>query len=74
MIICYLDVICVAFGKTEAYPPLVVNRNRKLSLPVSLQGMETVARRDPQIVDRRGKIDILQTPDGPLQNIGRKAQ
>ncbi len=27
------------------------------------------ARRNSQIVNRSGKIDILQTPDGPFQNV-----
>ena len=69
MIIRDLDVIGVAVDESKIYAPLVVNRNRILSLPIVLQLRQTIAGRDPQIGQTRGVLDILEFSNRPSNDI-----
>jgi len=73
MIVRYLDFIGVAFREPETDSPLVVDRNRLEALPIASERMQTVARRNLQIIKPGRMVDILQLSDGPSDDIGRKA-
>jgi hypothetical protein len=47
MIVCDLDLVCVPIRETKAYSPLIIDGDRVLTLPVSSQAMQTIARRNP---------------------------
>jgi hypothetical protein len=67
-----LDIIGIAFGETKADAPRVVDGNRMLPCPLSLEGMEPDAGRDLEIVQLSRQVDVLQLPYRPLDDIRRK--
>ena len=72
MVIRHLNVVRIAIFKTKAYTPLVVNGNRILSNPISLQLVKPIARRQLQVIYGCGEIKILQLAQCPLPNSRRK--
>lgn len=67
-----LDVVGVAVNEPEADAPLVVDRDRVLSLPVPFELMQSVAGRDSQVVKARSQVDVLELPSCPLRDVGRE--
>jgi hypothetical protein len=64
------DFVRLAVLPGEADPPLIVDPNAVLAAPVSLQHLKTVARRDPEILEARGGMEVEQlaarhAPDRP---------
>ena len=57
---------------TKADAPLVVDRNRVLALAVPLQFVESITRRDPQVVEMGGQVDVLELAHRAPGDIGRK--
>jgi hypothetical protein len=72
MVIRHLNVVRIAIFKTKAYSPLVVNGNRILSNPISLQLVKSIARRQLQVIYACSEIKILQLAQCPLPNSWRK--
>ncbi len=71
MIIGYLDIICIPF-EAKAYAPLVIDGDRVLSLSVARKGVQAIARRNLQVIERGGEIDVFQPTQGPLQYVRRQ--
>jgi hypothetical protein len=72
MIVCDLDIIGVSVDEAEAYPPLVIDGNRVLTLSIPPQAVQTVARGNPQVIEAGGIIDVLQASGGSFPKIGRQ--
>ena len=51
------------FGPHEADPPLVVDPHRVLAGPATLQRLEVVPGRKPQVLEHRGRVHGLLHPD-----------
>jgi hypothetical protein len=51
-----LDIVRIRASPSETDPPLVVDANAVLAIPVALQGFKPIARRDPQVIQGRGGI------------------
>jgi len=68
MVIRHLNVVRIAISKTKAYSPLVINGNRTLSNPISLQLVKPIARRQLQVIYACSEIKILQLAQCPLPN------
>jgi hypothetical protein len=64
-----LDVVSVTGNKPEAYAVLVVDGNRVLSFSVSPELVESIARRNPKVIQTRRQVDILQLSTCPTQYI-----
>jgi len=67
-----LDLVGVAVGETEADSPLVVDGNRMLPCPLSLERVKPVAWRDLEIIKPSRQVDVLQLPPCSLDQIRRK--
>jgi len=63
-----LDVARVSLGPPEADPPLVVDADAVLSASISTEFLQTVPRRNPQIIEQLGGIQDHEFPHGnPLE-------
>ena len=60
MVIADLDLVGVPIFEPEADSPLIVDRDGVLTLPVSLQRMQPVTRRYPEVIQTRRQIDVLE--------------
>jgi hypothetical protein len=60
MVIDDFDVFGAAVRPSEADSPLVVDANAVLSLPVSPQGLQPVSRRNPQIAEAAGNLELAE--------------
>jgi hypothetical protein len=60
MVVTDLKVVGAAFKKAEANTPLIIDRDRVLTLPITFQLMEPVSRWIPQIFQLCRQIQILQ--------------
>jgi len=60
VIVSDLDVISVILPPFEADSVLVVDSDAVLSLPVAMQFLEPVSRRNSQVVERLGRIEHRQ--------------
>lgn len=73
MVITDLHVVSVAINEAKADSPLVVYRNRMLTYPITLQRVESVARRHSQIVQPNRQIQILELSSRPFGDIARES-
>jgi hypothetical protein len=63
-----LDVVCISGSPAETDPPLGVDPNAMLAGPIPLQLLQTIARRQPQIIERRRCIEHTELPErDPLE-------
>jgi hypothetical protein len=60
VVVGYLHVVRIAINESETNPPLIVDRDRMLPLPVPFERVEPVAGRRTQIAKPSGKVDIFQ--------------
>ena len=60
MVIDDLDVIGVAVLEAETQTPLVVYPNTPLPTPVSPEGLQSVRRRDAQVINAAGDVEHLK--------------
>jgi hypothetical protein len=73
MIVGYLDLESVAIDESETDAPLVVDANRMLPFSLTLEGVQSIARRRLQIIEPSGEMDIFQATNGPSDQIRRQA-
>jgi len=59
-----LDLVGVAVLEAEADTPLVVHRDRVLTLALALKRMQPVAGRDLEVVEPGRQIDVLELARG----------
>jgi len=69
MIVCDLDLVCVPIRETKAYSPLIIDGDRVLTFPVSSQAVQTIARRNPEIIKARGICNVLKPHGGSSPKI-----
>jgi hypothetical protein len=74
MIIGNLDIKGIAVDESKANPPTLVHCDGVLSLPIALQGVQSIARRNLQVFETACQIDVLQLPDGAPSWIRAAAQ
>ena len=68
MIVGALHLERVAVLPDEAEPPLVVDADAELSRAISVQGLQAVTWRDPQILEAPRLVQLPElAPRGPLQ-------
>ena len=72
MVVRNLDVVGISVDEPETDAPPVVDGDGMLSLPVPLKFVESVARRDLQVVEAGSQVDVLQLPRRPLGDLPRK--
>lgn len=65
MVIGDLDVVCITVGEAEANAPLVIHGDRALPATVARESVQAVAARNSQIAQVTCKIDVLQPPYCP---------
>lgn len=68
MVIDDFNVEGVAVSKPETHAPLTVNAYAPLACPVAGQFFQLVGRRQPQILDSRGSVNLIHTHRCPLQD------
>src|SRR5947208_1531515 len=59
-----LDVPRVTMTPSEAYPPLIVDANAVLALPIAAEEFQVVSRWTPKIVQLPGSIDRQKLGSG----------
>ena len=57
MVVNYLNVEGIAIFPCEANPPLIVDPDAELTTAVTREGLEPIARRHPQIIERLRVIE-----------------
>ena len=60
MIVTYFDVVGISVDELKTDAPLVIDGDRVLPLPVTLERVEPITWRDLQVVQPRSQVDILQ--------------
>lgn len=69
MVVHSLDIPCRAFAPFEAYAPLIVDTDAKLSAPIAMQSFKAIARRNPQIVEPFGRVEGEKLGPTPALNL-----
>jgi len=69
MIVANFHVISVPVAPYKTYPPLIVNANAMLSFPIAFESFQPVARKDRQIFQNLGSIQVLQFSPGHVSDI-----
>ena len=72
MVVTDFNVVGIAVGEAKTDPPLVIDGNGVLPLPIALEGMEAVAGRHLEILKARRQIYVLQLPASASGDLGRK--
>lgn len=72
MVISYFNMIGVTLHVPKTNAPLIVDCNGVLSLPVAFEGMQPVARWNPQVTESCGVMNVLQPPDRPFDQVRRQ--
>ncbi len=62
MIIHNFNVVHIAVFPSEAHPPLIVDTNAVLPLPIAFQRFKLIAGRLPEILQGSGTVKIKQLP------------
>ena len=74
MIVDYLDLPGVAITPDETDPPLLVDANAMLTKSVAAKGLQTVAGRDPRIIETASRVDCNRPGPSPFIEIGGQAR
>lgn len=72
MIIRNLDPLGISIDPDKTHSPLIINPDAILAFTLSFQGLETVGRRYPQIIQGSGVADHAQLAPGDFLNIPRQ--
>ena len=62
MIIHDLDIVRITLSPDKADPPLTIDTNTVLPLPITLQCFQQISRRNPQITERWGAVENQKLP------------
>jgi hypothetical protein len=71
VVVTKLNIERIALFEPKANAPLIIDRNGVLALAVTLEGVETIARRYAKVADLRGHVNGLQFSHCPARHIGR---
>ena len=69
MVVGDLYVKCVAVDEAETDAPLFIDGYRMLPFSVTLEGMQSITGRRPEVVERGGDMYIFQAAYGPSDQI-----
>jgi len=69
VVVGHLDFIGVAIFEAKADPPLVVDVDGVLALPISAQGMQPVANGDSELVELLCEVNMIQPSYGPSDDV-----
>ena len=72
VVICNFYIICIGINEPKTNTPLIVYGNGILSFSISLQFVEPVAGRNPQIIQAGRQIKVFQFSHSPLPYLRRK--
>jgi len=72
MIIGQFHIERVTVLKPKTDPPLIVDRNGKLTFSIPTQFVESIARWDSEIFQSSSEVDELESSHGSSLDIGRK--
>jgi hypothetical protein len=70
VVVGHLNAIRISILEAKADPPLAVDVDGVLAFAISAQGMKPVAGRDPEIIELRRKVNILQPLYRPSDDVG----
>lgn len=73
MVIDDLDIEGVSVMEPEAQAPLLVDPDAPLPSPVAAQRLQSIRRRNAQVLESCRGVELDQSPDRPGANVGRKA-
>ncbi|OGW39224.1 MAG: hypothetical protein A2Y97_11760, partial [Nitrospirae bacterium RBG_13_39_12] len=65
-------IICIGINEPKTNTPLIVYGNGILSFSISLQIVEPVTGRNPQVIQAGRQIKVFQFPHSPLPYLRRK--
>ena len=68
---CHIEIIAV--DKAEAHTPLTIDADTPLPISVPVQCLQPVGRRKPQLFDRNGVLELIQTQYRATQDDGRQS-
>jgi hypothetical protein len=71
MIVDDLEVICVAISPNEANPPLIVDPDAVLALPIRSKVLQPIARWCPEITEASGVLDLHELSVCHLDDVVR---
>ena len=71
MVVDDFDMRRSSFIPDETYPPLIVDPDRVLSLPVRLQAFQPIAGRNPEIAEHPGLVQKTKFSERHVLDIGR---
>jgi hypothetical protein len=69
MIVTDFDVVGISVDELKTDAPLVIDGDRVLPLPMTIERVEPITWRDLQVVQPRSQVDILQLTRCPLGDI-----
>jgi len=72
VIVRYFDIVRITINEAETDAPLVVDGNRVLSSSVSAELVKPIPRRNAQIIEARGQVDVLQFSSRTPCYVGRQ--
>ena len=58
MIVGYFDLLGSCIGPPKDDPPLIIDTDRMFALPIALQRLKSIARRNPKVAQSSGAIDL----------------
>ncbi len=71
MVIDEFDIKCISLAPNKAYPPLLVDTNGVLTLPIAFQRLKMISGRHPQIFKSRHCGDQEKLVHGTFGDIKR---
>jgi hypothetical protein len=73
MIVNYFHVFRSCISPPKDDPPLIIDTDRMLTSQITLERLQSIARRDPKVVQSAGAIDLDKLASGDFDEIRRKA-
>ena len=73
MVIRNFDSCCITIAKSKDDPILLIDTNAIQSLSVALQGFQRITRRGLEVLQDLCAVQIIELPDGGLEQRGRKS-
>lgn len=73
VIVADFNIVRVAITESEADSPLIIDRDRVLSLAVVLQRVQPISGWNPEIVEARREVNVLELTHCATCKVRRKA-
>src|SRR5580658_8882236 len=72
MVVADFDILGAFVGPAEADPPLLVDPDRVLALPIARERLKPVSRRDSQVFQANRRVEKTKLSQGGVLYLGRK--